>query len=65
MPVIKCPKCGSKAIDERDGAEVGGFPGITYRVCPGCGWSGAITKKTPKRDLLKQLDKTKKEKPHG
>lgn len=26
-----CPKCGASGIDVRDGAEVGGLPGIKYR----------------------------------
>jgi len=34
---------GSKIID--------GMPGIFYNVCPGCGWSRAITSKAPKEKL--------------
>jgi ribosomal protein S27AE len=40
-----CGKCGATRLDVRDGAEIGGMPGLKYKVCSGCGWTRAITKR--------------------
>jgi len=48
----KCGSCGALGLEERDGAEVGGLPGLRYKVCNGCGWSRAITVR-PKREKLR------------
>ena len=44
-----CPQCG-QAVEEVDGKEVGGFPGIVYKRCNGCGWCMAKTKRPRKSD---------------
>lgn len=35
-----CPNCGG-LHEERDGADVGGLPGIKYQHCNACGWTRA------------------------
>lgn len=47
----KCGQCGSIGLKELDGSKVGGLPGLRYRVCDGCGWTRAITKR-PGRERL-------------
>jgi Zn finger protein HypA/HybF involved in hydrogenase expression len=44
-----CHKCGSAQLDIRDGKEVGGMPGINYKVCSACGWSYPIVKRRTRR----------------
>lgn len=39
-----CPQCQNMP-EERDGREVGGLPGVTYRYCNACGWCRAKTKR--------------------
>ena len=48
---LKCGKCGALSLVERDGAEIGGLPGLKYKFCGGCGWSRAITKRQKKERL--------------
>lgn len=43
-----CPRCQSGVPEVVDGARVDGLPGISYRLCHGCGWVRAITKKPKK-----------------
>lgn len=45
-----CQACGQAAVSERDGAEVGGLPGIRYRQCSACGAVRAVTRR-PRRKL--------------
>jgi len=40
---LTCHKCGSPEITERDGAEIGGMPGVRYRYCGACGATRAKT----------------------
>jgi hypothetical protein len=51
-----CGSCGSTALKTLDGAQIGGMPGINYRVCDGCGWSRAITKRAPREKLKTRPD---------
>jgi ribosomal protein S27AE len=48
-----CPKCGGSkySLDTRDGGEVGGLPGIKYKVCPNCGYAQAVTHRQRKFKL--------------
>ena len=46
-----CKKCSASGVEVRDGAEVGGMPGIKYRCCNACGWVQAITHR-PRREKL-------------
>jgi Pyruvate/2-oxoacid:ferredoxin oxidoreductase delta subunit len=45
-----CPKCGA-FHEERDGAEIGGLPGIKYKYCNSCGWCQAKAKR-PRKERL-------------
>jgi hypothetical protein len=40
-----CPNCGTHLFGRviKDGSEVGGLPGIKYKVCDSCGHARAIT----------------------
>ncbi len=40
-----CAKCKAPGLETIDGAKIGGMPGLQYRVCNGCGWAKAITKR--------------------
>lgn len=51
MRNLRCRKCGAVALRERDGAEIGGMPGLKYEECGACGNARAITKR-PKREKL-------------
>ncbi len=46
-----CKKCSAASVEIRDGAAVGGLPGIKYRQCGACGWTQAITHR-PRRAKL-------------
>lgn len=46
-----CQGCNSSSTRIVDGSEIGGFPGIKYKYCDGCGWSQAKTKRPPKFKL--------------
>lgn len=49
---ISCPGCNQTGTrHERDGSEIGGLPGIKYKVCSSCGHTAAITKR-PRRFKL-------------
>lgn len=38
-----CQRCGNGPVSVRDGAEIGGLPGVKYRCCAVCGFERAIT----------------------
>jgi hypothetical protein len=42
-----CPRCGAGGFgsNQRDGGEIGGMPGIQYKVCDSCGSSFPIVKR--------------------
>ena len=42
---LTCRKCGAMGLEEVDGSRCEGMPGITYKVCNGCGEARAITKR--------------------
>ena len=45
-----CSKCGGLyTMKDRDGKDVGGLPGVTYRECTNCGHCVAKTTKPKKR----------------
>jgi hypothetical protein len=49
---MACRKCGNvRGIEERDGKDCGGLPGIRYRVCDNCGHAQPITKRPRKEKL--------------
>lgn len=51
---MTCRKCGGFGTQrKRDGSEVGGMPGITYKECSSCGHAQPITKR-PRREKLKE-----------
>lgn len=43
----RCPNCQGQ-LEDRDGKEVGGMPGIKYRYCNSCGWCRAKTTRPQK-----------------
>ena len=46
---MKCPQCGSQNVSkEVDGKDIGGMPGVKYRVCESCG--GATVVKNRKKN---------------
>jgi len=45
----RCPKCQATLPAPREISE--GLPGIKYEVCDGCGWTRAITRKSPKEKI--------------
>jgi hypothetical protein len=55
MKAPRCQKCNHQPLAERDGREIGAFPGIKYQVCPACGWSRAIVRKPTKQDQLNTI----------
>ena len=48
---LRCRKCGAMGLLEMDGSKCGGMPGLTYKVCNGCGNARAVTKRQ-KRERL-------------
>lgn len=46
-----CPQCGGSSVGRKDGKDVGGMPGIIYKVCNGCGWTSSVTKRNTKYDF--------------
>jgi ribosomal protein S12 len=52
----RCGNCGSTAIKILDGSKVDGMPGINYKVCDGCGWSRAITRRRGRERLNVKRD---------
>ncbi len=49
---LACRKCGSvSGIEEKDGSQCDGMPGITYRVCMNCGHAQPVTKRLRKERL--------------
>lgn len=38
-----CQMCHQSGVAVVDGKDVGGLPGINYRVCGACGYTRAIT----------------------
>lgn len=50
MRHITCRRCGAMGTREVDGSTLGdgGFPGLLYRVCGGCGYVYPLKKPTPK-----------------
>lgn len=49
---IACRRCGATHLYVRDGAEIGGMPGIKYKVCGSCGNEQPITKRPRRRERL-------------
>jgi Pyruvate/2-oxoacid:ferredoxin oxidoreductase delta subunit len=47
---LRCRKCGAMGLKELDGSKCDGMPGITYKVCDGCGNCQPITKRPAKRE---------------
>lgn len=35
---MTCPRCNTQLVP-RDGADVGGLPGVRYLACPACGYA--------------------------
>jgi len=53
MRATRCQKCNNRNLQERDGSQVGGMPGIKYQCCDACGWSRAITKTGRRRATVR------------
>lgn len=47
---LRCGKCHGLGTELVDGSRIGGIPGITYRYCPGCGWSTVPRPRRSKAD---------------
>jgi len=39
---MRCGKCGATSTEIVDGKHIGGFEGLQYRYCGGCGWSTPV-----------------------
>ena len=46
---FRCGKCGSTGTYKIDGEKIGGFAGLEYLYCPGCGWSRSVTPRRTQR----------------
>jgi hypothetical protein len=47
-----CKTCGGMyTTEEKDGKDCGGLPGITYKVCSGCGYTTAKTTRARRSKL--------------
>jgi hypothetical protein len=51
---LKCRACGQLGLSEQDGSKCGGMPGISYKVCGGCGNAQPITKRPRPEKLRKE-----------
>jgi hypothetical protein len=49
---LRCHQCGGMDLQEREGSDTFGLPGVTYAVCAACGWSQAKTKRSRRRRRL-------------